>query len=492
MFDQPERFGPKKRFFVGSLVIVLLAALVSSLAAFAARDSVIPTPIGNLGVNETPQYDGGPQTVLLIGADTRKGDKKLGLKPRSDTMMLARLDPDSNVTTVLSIPRDLRVSIPGYGKTKFNEAYTYGGAKLVVKTIDKAFGIDVDRVAEVDFNGFAQAVDAIGCVYVDVDRKYFNSNVGLVYAAQFAAINIKAGYQKLCGYRALDYVRFRHYDSDLFREARQQDFLRQAKQQVDVVSLLTNAKKLGKVVNRNLRTDRWLSSGKNLQKFLRLAAESSGKPVYQVEIPNTSTPMINKVSYVAASEASLLKAARVFKNGPTQKGANYAGGGSGRSTDSPTRRGKSSKGLPPGMVYAKDGGEKQGFLAASGINMPVFYPTAMISNATYQDESTRGYRMTTSDGKRVSAYRIVAKISNSSGDYYGVQGVNWDDPPILKNPSESRKIGRRQYQLYYEGRKLALVAFKREGASYWVANTLSRKLTERQMLAIAQSLRLRG
>lgn len=491
MFEEQDRSALRKRFFVGSLLIVALAALGTALAAFAARESVIPPNIPGLPDAAAPKYEGGPQTVLLIGADTRKGDKKLGVKARSDTMMLVRLDPDKSVTTVLSIPRDLRVAIPGHGTTKFNESYTYGGAKLVIETIHDAFGIDVDRVAEVDFHGFAQAVDAIGCVYVDVDRKYFHSNVGLVYGDQFAAINIKAGYQKLCGYRALDYVRFRHYDSDLYREARQQGFLRQAKQQVDVISLLTNTKKLARVVNNNVRTDRWLSSGKNFQKFLRLAAESSSKPVYQVEIPNTSTPTINRVSYVVASGASMRKAARTFENGPTQKGANHTTDGS-STKKAPVKRAKRSGSLPPGMVYAKDAGAKQAFLAGVGINIPVFYPTAMVSNASYQDQSTRGYRMTTSDGKRASAYRIVAKISNTSGDYYGVQGVNWDDPPILKNPSESRKVGGRQYDLYYEGKKLALVAFHRGGASYWVANTLSRKLTERQMLALAQSLRLKG
>ena len=90
----------------------------------------------------------------------------------------------------------------------------------------------------------------------------------------------------------------------------------------------------------------------------------------------------------------------------------------------------------------------------------------------------------------MSAYRIVAKLNNSSGNYYGIQGVNWSDPPILKNPSESRRIGGRTYDLYYEGNKLALVAFHRGGASYWVANTLLRKLNEKQMLTLAQSLRV--
>ncbi|MGH2959513.1 MAG: LCP family protein, partial [Solirubrobacterales bacterium] len=338
----------------------------------------------------------------------------------------------------------------------------------------------------------AQAVDAIDCVYADIDRKYFNNNVGKVYGEQFAAINIKAGYQKLCGYRALDYVRFRHYDDDMYREARQQGFLRQAKQQVEVETLLTNASKLSKVVNRNIKTDRWLTSGKNFQKFLRLAAESAGKPVYQVPIPNTTTPTIRGVSYVVASGSSMEKAAEVFKEGPRQKGENHTASGSEPDEDAAPKRAKKSRGLPPSMSYAKDAGKKQAFFAGVGINLPVFYPTALVNGASYQDSSTRGYRMTKPDGKRVSAYRIVAKLNSSSGNYYGIQGVNWSDPPILKNPSESRQIGGRTYDLYYEGNKLALVAFHREGASYWVANTLLRKLNEKQMLTLAQSLRVSG
>ena len=78
------------------------------------------------------------------------------------------------------------------------------------------------------FKGFWRAVNAIGCVYTDVDRDYFNDS------AEFTYINIDPGYQRLCARKALQYVRFRHFDTDLVRSARQQDFLRQMKQQVDV------------------------------------------------------------------------------------------------------------------------------------------------------------------------------------------------------------------------------------------------------------------
>jgi LCP family protein required for cell wall assembly len=430
--------------------------------------------------------------MLLIGSDRRKGDKS-AYGARSDTMMLVRLDPSKNVTTVLSIPRDLQVSIPGRGVAKFNESYSDGGPKLVVQTIKQALGLNVNHVAEVDFHGFAQAVDAINCVYVDVDRKYFHSNVGLVYGEQFAAINVKAGYQKLCGYRALDYVRFRHFDSDIYRAARQQAFLRQAKQQVGVTKLFTSAKKLKKIVAENIHTDNRLSSGKNLQRLLTLAVKSSGKPVYQVQFDDLATPTIGGASYVTISNPALKKAARTFLRGPHQKGAAApAEAGTTQSTAAPKKKKARVTGLPASMSYAKDAGKKQADIAKIHISLPVFYPTAMVNGATYQDASTRGYRMTTAgDRKRVSAYRIVAKLSGSAGDYYGVQGVNWDDPPILKNPSEVRHIKGRDYELFYEGGKLALVGFHRDGASYWIANTLLRKLTEKQMISLATSLRVR-
>ncbi|MGB0872324.1 MAG: LCP family protein [Solirubrobacterales bacterium] len=497
MFDEQEKFAPWKRFLMGSVVMVLIAATVATLAAFSQREDVAAAFEQNAIGNGLSQYldgaTGGPQTILLLGSDRRKADRKYGYPARSDTMMLVRLNPNKPVTTVMSFPRDLKVQIPGHGVGRINEAYAYGGPTLVVRTIEEATGIRANHVANVSFAGFRRGVDAIDCVYTDVDRKYFNSNTGAYVREQFATINIKAGYQKLCGTRALDYVRFRHYDSDVFRGARQQAFLRQAKQQVGVTGLFASAKDIKKIIAKNVRVDKGLANGANLQRFLTLAVKSAGKPVYQVEIPNLTTPTQGGVAYVEASNASLKKAARVFMKGPKQKGevTTTPAATKDAAPKRKVKRVKTSKGLPKGTVYAKTEGRNQAVLAGFRIGLPVFYPTAKISGASYQDGSTRPYRMQTADGKRVSAYRIVAKMPNSNGDYYGIQGVYWDDPPILKNPSESRKVGGRTFDLYYEGGKLGLVAFKRDGASYWVSNTLSRKLNERQMMAIAKSLRLR-
>lgn len=491
MFDQPERFAPWKRFLTGSLAIVLVAATVAVLAAFSQRQSVVEVLSDRAYESEVGRYlqapTGGPQTLLLIGSDRRKEDRKYGLKPRSDTMMLVRLDPDLGITPVLSMPRDLKVNIPGRGVAKINEAYSLGGAKLVIRTITQETGIKINHVVNVDFRGFIQAVDRIGCVYTDVDRRYFNNNVGAYIRDAYATINIKAGYQKLCGPKALDFVRFRHLDSDIVRGARQQAFLRQAKQQVGVAELFSNAKALKDIIAKNTRTDRGLANGRNLQRLLSLAVKASSNPIYQVKIPNLGYDN-EGASYVIAGRSSLRKAARTFLHGPG--GLRPTKATASRSAGRGKRRKRSSGALPAGMVYAKEEGQKQAVIAGFGIKLPVYYPTVKVAGAQYKDNHTRSYRMTTDSGRRASAWRIVVE-TREIGEYYGIQGVNWEDPPILKSPSETRRIGGRRFMLFYEGNKLGMVAFKKDGASYWVQNTLTRLLSEKQMLAIAESLRKR-
>src|SRR3954471_5409903 len=171
---------------------------------------------------------GSGKTILLIGSDHRATAAKHDA--RSDTMMLVRLSPRAKAVTVLSVPRDLQVTIPGNGTAKLNAAYAYGGAPLTVKTLHQVLGVDIDHVIDVDFAGFRALVNRLGCVYTDVDRHYFNRNVGTA-ATNYASIDIPAGYQRLCGGDALDYVRYRHGDNDLVRAARQHDFLRQARRQ---------------------------------------------------------------------------------------------------------------------------------------------------------------------------------------------------------------------------------------------------------------------
>jgi hypothetical protein len=89
--------------------------------------------------------------------------------------------------------------------------------------------------------------------------------------------------------------------------------------------------------------------------------------------------------------------------------------------------------------------------------------------------------------RRYRAYRIVV-ATGRQGQFYGIQGTNWKSPPILDNPSSTTRMRGRTYELFYDGNRLAQVAWRTPRAAYWVSNTLSRTLTNAQMLAIARSL----
>ncbi len=239
--ELPERRGIWKRYLIGTLIVVVACGVATVVAGIHQVDRIASAFHGNIPLqpgilaNADP---GKPQTILLIGSDKRaKHARDHTAGARSDTMILMRLDASKNAIALMSMPRDLKVRIPGHGTDKLNAAYSFGGAKLTVQTIKQVTGLRINHVINVDFRGFKEAVDQIGCVYTDVDRKYFNDNSNP--NDQYATIKIFPGYQKLCGKNALDYVRYRHTDTDIVRSARQQDFLRQAKAQVGTGKLIS-------------------------------------------------------------------------------------------------------------------------------------------------------------------------------------------------------------------------------------------------------------
>ena len=90
--------------------------------------------------------------------------------------MLVRLDPDKEATAIMSLPRDLKVEIPGHGTDKINAAYELGGPELTLETVKEVTGLSINHVINVHFDGFWRAVNAVGCVYADIDRRYFNDS----------------------------------------------------------------------------------------------------------------------------------------------------------------------------------------------------------------------------------------------------------------------------------------------------------------------------
>ncbi len=165
-----------------------------------------------------------PITALVIGSDHR-GKSEAGQWGLSDTLMLVRIDPQHHMASLFSIPRDLWVTVPGYGSGKINGAYSLGGDNLALQAVKAVTGVHPNYLLNVDFNGFRAMVNALGGVYVPVDEYYYNPP-SISSSTGFSAIYIKPGYQQLSGRDALAFSRYRHTDEDFHREARQQMFLK--------------------------------------------------------------------------------------------------------------------------------------------------------------------------------------------------------------------------------------------------------------------------
>ena len=165
-----------------------------------------------------------PITVLIVGSDHR-GKTVTGQFGLSDTLMLLRIDPKHHAAALFSIPRDLWVTVPGYGTGKINGAYSAGGNALALKAVKQYTGVHPNYLINIDFSGFRGIVDSLGGVYVNVDQYYYNPPATAPYSG-WSEIDIQPGYQQLKGRDALAFSRYRHTDDDFHREARQQLFLR--------------------------------------------------------------------------------------------------------------------------------------------------------------------------------------------------------------------------------------------------------------------------
>lgn len=170
--------------------------------------------------------ENGPMNILLIGVD----QSAPGTRGRSDTMMLARVEPSTGEVRLVSFLRDLYLPIPGVGKTRLNAAYQHGGEALLKQTLAKNFDLSVDHTVTVNFSMLRDLVDQLGGVELDIAEKERNALNKLIreYNADFGLTGgeiTESGTQVLDGRQALCYSRLRKIDSDFQRTSRQQRVL---------------------------------------------------------------------------------------------------------------------------------------------------------------------------------------------------------------------------------------------------------------------------
>ena len=525
----PEGDGtepPKKkrywwRFTLASVIIVAVAAAATSSAVLLYINSIAEA--FGTGHNKelhreveevvTDVHGGEPETILILGSDQRANlEEEHG---RSDTTILLRLDAGKDLISVMSIPRDLKVELPFFGPEKFNAAYSYGGPKLTVKVVKALTGLQINHVVNIDFLGFVRAVDKIGCVYTDVDRRYFHSNVGVPPEEQYSEINIQPGYQKLCGKKALQYVRYRHTDTDIVRSARQQSFLSQVRRQVSPTDLITDNNNLVDTLAEYTSSD--IKGGTELITLLDLLYELRGAEVQQIHFPAELGP-----SFVYSNEDEIHHAVKEFlgeagyqtqkvelkeeeekaaRKKKRQEERRKQGKGGKAKEKKKAQKKKPKKHVPPGgdeLVPASELGEQEAEIVARhvGGGFPVFYPTRLPSGAAFVESNPyehvvdpRVYHLKDKDKERHAAYRMVGVYQPEYEDtYFGVQGIQgWEDPPILDDPTEEKKVNGREYSIYTDSGKIKLVAWHRGENTYWISNSLQQSLTNDQMMGIAES-----
>ena len=479
------------RFLAGSLLIIVAMTTATAVSLLVYLKGIarglggLPSVTSQLEVADP----GSPQTILILGSDARPTDESA----RSDTTILLRVA--SEQITVMSIPRDLKVNIPGHGIDRFNAAYSYGGPKLALTVVKQLTGLDnINHVVNVDFTGFAEAVNAIDCVYVDVDHHYYHSNLGLAAAEQYAEIDVEAGYQRMCGLNALQYVRYRHEDNDLVRAARQQEFLREARQQLPATKIIEDRNQLIDILKKYVTSD--IEDETDLVSLGRLFIGAQGAPVVQIHFPaNLGGP---SASYVTASQAAIQEAVKRFE-GEAEPPPEPEPAEGGSQEKQPKKKGAGQPAPPPlvdssltGVSGEQVAAKLAGVQTKGGkpmLDFPIHYPTKLAPSSTLTDDS-RAFPIDGPGGEKYRGYKIVASLPTAGYTaYYGVSGTDWKDPPILEKPSETRTVDGREYKLSWDGGRLRFVGWKTEQGSYWVDNTLLTVLTPGQMFGIAGSIR---
>ena len=218
--------------------------------------------------------------VLIMGVDIRKDD--VG---RSDTLMIATIDPRLDQATLLSIPRDTRVKIRGRGYDKINAAFAYGGVELAESTVENFLGIDIDHYVLINTRSFVKIIDAIGGVDIDVEKRMFyedpwDDDGGLV-------IDLYPGEQHMDGKTAVTYVRYRDSEGDIGRVKRQQKFMAACMDKITSPEILPRIPKIIREVIDAVETDMSLRQLLELAGALKAAAQNGletdmvpGYPLY--------------------------------------------------------------------------------------------------------------------------------------------------------------------------------------------------------------------
>jgi LCP family protein required for cell wall assembly len=251
------RFGWGKRIALGVGLIVLLLGGWMYLGYRAFSEEVEKanrriTPQTRAALTPADAILFNPQITLIAGSDSRGAVTDTG--QRADSILLMRTDPDKGLLSLLSIPRDLRVPIPGSGENKINAAFSFGGPPLLIRTVNALTGFRINHIVLVNFSGFRDLVDSLGGIDIRSPRPVVSSRPFDGYKWRFPK-----GDLHLDGRRALAYARIRYTtnpaDTDVSRTKRQQQVMQAIAQKLASPSSVLNLPSVGRDIAKPLATD---------------------------------------------------------------------------------------------------------------------------------------------------------------------------------------------------------------------------------------------
>lgn len=250
----PRRSRRKHRGFLWVLLAVAFIAAAAAGALFASN-SLLDKSADDV-VEDGLLTAKDKTTIMIMGVDERDDD--VG---RSDTLMVATLDPKKDQAALMSIPRDTRVKIKGHGWDKINAAYAYGsakggpeaGEKLAQRTVEDFLGVNMDHYVVVNIQAFQKIIDAIGGIDIDVEKRMYyedpwDDDGGLI-------IDLQPGMQHMDGKTAVTYVRYRDEEGDIGRIKRQQKFMKACMDKVTSPAIIPKLPSVIKEVMSSVKTD---------------------------------------------------------------------------------------------------------------------------------------------------------------------------------------------------------------------------------------------
>lgn len=262
-----------------------------------------------------------PFYMMLIGSDRLDDDPDAGA--RSDTNIVVRIDPGKNQATMVSIPRDTKIEIDGYGTNKFNAAYNYSGAAGAIKEASQLLNVDISHYAEVNFEELKGLVDAVGGVDIVVDERVDDPDAdGTSAHPEWPRVIIEEGEQHLDGNQALVFARSRAYvDGDFTRTANQRKLIMAIVNKVLALPV-TELPGVIQSAAQSVTTDLSVNDIISLAQQFRDDGELT---IYSAMLPSY-TQYINEISYVINDEAKTKEMMKVVNEGGDPSGITSAGG----------------------------------------------------------------------------------------------------------------------------------------------------------------------